>query len=188
MEDLLRLAVPLILATLAALGLLSSFLFNVSGTWERIQDEDDATPHPPGPPERLTLGQFGPFVRGRRDVPGGFQEYAGTMWGPKLTLLRRDHGVQALVRANFPEVLAQKLSGDVFAELRLNLEDAGTRLSGTFKPQKIDFLLAPPRITSRYWMVPVPRAYRRVSPVEVEEEEQEPAVLPVEATSGPKPA
>ena len=32
----------------------------------------------------------------------------------------------------------------------------------------VEFLLAPPRITQRYWMPEVPRGYRRVSPAEVE--------------------
>mgnify|MGYP003353279694 CR=1 FL=1 len=41
-------------------------------------------------------------------------------------------------------------------------------------PQKIDFLLAPPRITQRYWLPAVPRSYRRVSPVELETETRRP--------------
>ncbi len=164
--DILKIAVPLALAGLAGLSLLMSVIFNVTGTWERVPEDGQSTG---GVPERLTLGQFGPFVRGRREVPGGWQEYGGLMWGRDLKLTRRDFGVDALKRQHFPDVLAQKLSGDVFAELRLNLTDGGLALEGTFTPQKIDFLLAPPRITQRYWMPPVPRAYRRVSAVELEE-------------------
>ncbi len=167
--DILKVAVPLALAGLAGLSLLMSVIFNVTGTWERVPEDGQSTG---GVPERLTLGQFGPFVRGRREVPGGWQEYGGLMWGRGLKLTRRDFGVEALKRQHFPDVLAQKLSGDVFAELRLNLTDGGLSLEGTFTPQKIDFLLAPPRITQRYWMPPVPRAYRRVSAVELEEASQ----------------
>jgi hypothetical protein len=150
--DILKVAVPLALAGLAGLSLLMSVIFNVTGTWERVPEDGQSTG---GVPERLTLGQFGPFVRGRREVPGGWQEYGGLMWGRGLKLTRRDFGVEALKRQHFPDVLAQKLSGE-----------------GTFTPQKIDFLLAPPRITQRYWMPPVPRAYRRVSAVELEEASQ----------------
>jgi len=170
MDDaLLKIMVPVVLAGLAGLSLLGSLVFNVSGTWERVPEGDV----PPGTrPERLTLGQFGPFVRGRRDVPGGWQEYAGLMWGPRLKLTRRDFGVEALKRQNFPDVLAAKLNGDIFAELKLTLTDGGVTLQGTFTPQKIDFLLAPPRITQRYWMPAVGRAYRRVSAVELEEDKR----------------
>lgn len=172
-EQLLKLAVPTVLALAGFLAVLSSLIWNVSGTWERVPDES----LPKGVrPERLKLGQFGPFVRGRRDVPGGWQEYAGTMWGRSLKLTRRDFGVDNLKRQNFPDVLAQKLSGDVFAELKLELTDGGLSLEGTFMPQKIDFLLAPPRITARYWLPEVPRIYRLVSPVEDDETASDPAV------------
>lgn len=172
-ETLLKIGIPALLLALVALTLISSLWFNVSGTWERLPDLDPDSGKersPTGPLERLVLGQLGPFVRGRREVPGGWQEYSGLMFGRRLTLTRRDFGVPALVRANFPEALAQKLNGDVFAEVRLQLVEMGTELRGTFKPQKIDFLLAPPRITSRHWMPAVPRSYRRVSPAELEEE------------------
>lgn len=171
-DQFLKILVPAVLVALAVLSLLASFIWNVSGTWERVPDEGQ----PRGArPERLVLGQFGPFVRGRRDVPGGWQEYAGLMFGPGVKLTRRDFGVDALKRNNFPEVLAQKLSGDVFAELRVSLTEGGTELSGTFKPQKIDFLLAPPRITGRYWLPPVARRYRRVAAVELEDPQVAPA-------------
>ncbi|MBI5493454.1 MAG: hypothetical protein HY904_00405 [Deltaproteobacteria bacterium] len=174
-DTVLKLAVPALLLAAVALGLLVGFLFNVGGTWERIPDnaEDKA------PRERLTLGQLGPFVRGRRDVTGGWQEYSGLMWGRQLKLTRRDFGVVALKRANFPEPLAKELDGDVFAELRLELVEQGTMLQGTFTPQKIDFLLAPPRITQRYWMPAVPRSYRRVTPAELLEPQREPVPVGV---------
>ncbi|MEW5847975.1 MAG: hypothetical protein AB2A00_04145 [Myxococcota bacterium] len=178
--ELLRVAVPAVIVGLLALGFLSSLLFNVSGTWERLPEDENAPPTG----ERLTLGQLGPFVRGRREVPGGWQEYSGVMFGRSLSLTRRDFGVPALMRNNFPEPLAHKLHGDVFAEMKLTLTDAGTCLRGTFTPQKIDFLLAPPRITHRRWMQPVARAYRRVSPVELEEEERSRGVLGVPASDG----
>ena len=167
-EALLRLAVPAVLCALIAASIIGSLLFNVSGTWERVRDDDDIKGK--APRERLTLGQFGPFVRGRREVPGGWQEYSGLMWGRSLTLTRRDFGVDALTANHFPLELAQKLHGDVFAELRMTLIDDGLTLTGVFIPQKIDFLLAPPRITTRHWLKPVPRGYRRVSAVELEEE------------------
>jgi len=166
-EELLRWSIPVALGGVAVASLFSSLLFNVSGTWERVREPGEEHK---GPPERLTLGQLGPFVRGRREVSGGWQEYGGSMWGRSVTLLRRDFGVDALTKSNFPEVLAKKLHGDVFAELKLMLVEDGTMLRGTFMPQKIDFLLAPPRITERRWLTPVPRSYRRVSAVELEEE------------------
>jgi hypothetical protein len=172
MDDaLLKIAVPVVLAALAGLSLLGSLIFNVSGTWERVPEEGT---DPNARLERLTLGQLGPFVRGRRDIAGGWQEYSGLMWGRRVKLTRRDFGVEALKRQNFPEVLAHKLDGDVFAELRLSLTDGGFTLTGTFTPQKIDFLLAPPRITQRYWMPAVTRSYRRVSAVELDEGQRRP--------------
>jgi hypothetical protein len=102
-----------------------------------------------------------------RDVPGGWQEYSGLMFGRTLKLVRRDFGLENLKRSNFPEPLARKLEGDVFAELKLSLVQNGTELTGSFTPQKIDFLLAPPRITGRRWMPPVARTYCRVVPVEL---------------------
>lgn len=165
-DELLRWSVPIVLGGVAAASVVSSVIFNVSGTWERVREEGEDK----APPERLTLGQLGPFVRGRREVPGGWQEYAGNMWGRNVTLIRRDFGIDALRKSNFPEELAKKLHGDVFAELKLVLVEEGTFLRGTFMPQKIDFLLAPPRITARHWLKPVPRSYRRVSAVELEEE------------------
>lgn len=158
-DQVLKIAVPLVLGLVAAVAVISSLIWNVSGTWERVPDE--TTPRG-APPELLALGQLGPFVRGRRNVPGGWQEYSGFMVGRSVKLTRRDFGPDALKRNQFPEALAKKLSGDVFAEISVTLVERGTQLVGTFKPQKIDFLLAPPRVTSRHWLPPVPRAYRRV--------------------------
>jgi hypothetical protein len=93
------------------------------------------------------------------------------MFWRSVKLTRRDFGIENLKRS-FPEALAKKLNGDVFAELTLTLAEHDTELRGIFVPQKIDFLLAPPRITGRHWMEPLPRSYQRVAPVRVEESAQ----------------
>lgn len=158
-----------IAGTLGALGLwlLSTFIWRVTGTWERVLTDDERAEG--AKKERITFGQLGPFVTGRRDVKGGYQEYSGLMFGPRLTLTRRDHGLKALTSMGFPEGVAKKLDGEVMARLKLSLTDGGLYLSGSFEPQKVEFTHQPERVTGMFFLPGQPRRYRRVEHVEARE-------------------
>lgn len=162
-DDMLRLGLLALFGGGAGLWLLTALLFRVGGTWERDLDDEEGTADTR--PERLILGQLGPFVNGRRDVAGGHQEFSGILMGRTLRLQRRDFGVQALMAQGFPEPIARQLDGEVTARMTLRLVDGGTHLLGDFVPQKVEFTHRPPKITAAYYLAPQPRRYRRVVPV-----------------------
>lgn len=149
---------------LIAIGLLAlgwfvmGFLIPITGTWERV-DEDVAI----GRPERITLVQFGPFVRGRRMMKGGFQEFSGYVTGRSVTVGRIDHGKAMIMAQGFPEAIAEEVDGTLTARLKLTLSKDAKALFGTFAPQKIDFTYHPPKITSRAFQEPSFRRYKLVS-------------------------
>lgn len=165
--DTLRIAILSGAAALVALWFLSTLVFRVAGTWERVLDDEEREEGKR--PERLTLGQLGPLVNGRRDVPGGYQAFSGYMVGRTLRLARRDYGVRALMAQGFPEPIAQKLDGEVMARMTMRLTGSGGFLEGEFVPQKVEFTHRPPKITDAYFLEPQARMYRRVIPVEGEE-------------------
>ncbi len=162
--DGIRLVVILLLAGAGLGWLLLAWVYRVTGTWERVLSADEQAEGARA--ERITLGQFGPFVTGRRDVAGGYQQYSGLLVGPRLTLARRDHGKAALVRMGFPEGVADKLEGEVMANLKLSVVDGGLFLDGTFAPLKVEFTHQPPRITGMVQQPAQHRRYRRVQPLE----------------------
>jgi hypothetical protein len=173
--DTFRIVLACALATIAAAWVLSTFLFKMSGTWERVLSEDEIADG--GRAERITLGQLGPFVTGRRDVKGGYQEYSGFAVGRRLTLTRRDHGQAALASMGFPDPVAHKLDGEVMARMKLLLVD-GVYLVGTFEPQKVEFTHQPPRVTGMHFLPGQKRRYRRVEPIE--DRERVPAAMVVD--------
>lgn len=146
---------------------LSSVVFRVSGTWERVLSEDEVRKG--ARKERVTFSQLGPFVSGRRDVPGGHQEFSGLLVGRGFYLRRRDHGVASLSAQGFPPPIARLLDGQVMAKLELRLARKGTHLEGRFFPQKVEFTYQPPRIAGAHFLEPQPRVYRRVVPLPLEE-------------------
>ncbi len=159
---------------LAVVGwFLRGFLVRVSGTWERV-DEGVGE----GARERLTLVQFGPFVRGRRMLKGGFQEYTGMLRSRTVLITRRDHGQELLVNQGFPKELVPEIDGTVTARLRLTLSADGQAMFGTFTPQKIEFTHRPPAITRRIFLEASFRRYRLVSREILDQEAQ---VLAAEA-------
>lgn len=158
-EDL-RTVVIAALGAGAVLWLVLSFVFRVTGTWERVMSPEELADGARS--ERVTLGQLGPFVTGRRDVAGGYQEFSGLLVGRRLTLHRRDHGVRALLAMGFPEPVAARLDGEVMARLRLTVTHGGLELLGSFEPQKVEFTHQPPRVTRMYFLEGQPRHYRRV--------------------------
>lgn len=174
--ETLRVVVIAALGVAGGVWFLSTLLFRVTGTWERVltQAELDEGARP----ERITLGQLGPIVTGRRDVKGGHQEYSGIQIGRRLTLNRRDHGPRSLMSMGFPDAIAAKLDGEIMARLRLTVTDGGLSLEGTFEPQKVEFTHQPPRITNVYFLPGQRRRYRRVEAVE----ERVPAMEEVEAS------
>ena len=142
-----------------------SFFVRVTGTWERV--DEDATG---GSVERITLVQFGPIVRGRRAMSGGFQEFNGMLRGRSIVLTRRDHGQQMIVAQGFPTAVADEIDGTVTAAMRMTLSADGTVIHGTFSPQKIEFTHNPPEITGRRFLDPSFRRYKLVSrqPIDTE--------------------
>lgn len=153
-----------------AVWLFTAFLFRVSGTWERelTQTERDSGLRP----ERITLGQLGPLITGRREVPGGWQEISGILVGRTLRLTRRDHGAKHLVALGFPETIAAKLDGEITAKLDLRLKGGLVPLflEGSFTPQKVEFTHQPPRVTRSYFLEAQPRRYRKLDAVVVDVE------------------
>ncbi|MFO0727029.1 MAG: hypothetical protein U1E65_24830 [Myxococcota bacterium] len=145
-------------AGVVLLWFLYGLLVRVSGTWERV-DEDVQS----GKVERITIVQFGPFVRGRRMMKGGFQEFSGVMRGRSMVLGRIDHGKAMLIGQGFPEKIAEEIDGSLTARLRLTLSQDGRAIFGTFSPQKIEFTHHPPKITSRRFLEPSFRRYKLVS-------------------------
>ncbi|MBK6685149.1 MAG: hypothetical protein IPG45_11835 [Deltaproteobacteria bacterium] len=149
---------------LLALGLLllgwvlRGFMIRISGTWERV---DEGVPE--GKRELITLVQFGPFVRGRRLMRGGFQEYTGILRGRTIFISRRDHGEELIISQGFPKELVPDLDGSVTARLRLTLSADGRAIFGTFVPQKIEFTYKPPAVTRRVFLEPSFRRYKLVS-------------------------
>ncbi len=147
----------IILPILAVLGwFLLGVLVRVTGTWERVDADVKDT-------ERITLVQFGPFVRGRRMMKGGFQEFNGVMSGRSIKMTRRDHGRQMIVDQGFPDSIAEEIDGSVTAEMRMTLSADGKVIFGTFCPQKIEFTHQPPQITGRRFMDPSHRRYKLIS-------------------------
>ncbi len=145
----------------AGLGFLAwvirGLTIKVSGAWERV-DEGLA-----GGSERISLVQFGPFIRGRRMLKGGFQEYTGLLRGRTVFLTRRDHGRELIISQGFPAEIVAEIDGTVTAKLRLTLSADGHAIFGTFTPQKIEFTHRPPEITNRVYLEPSFRRYRLIS-------------------------
>jgi len=164
----LQVLIASVLSGAFVLWLVLSVIYRVTGTWER--DLSAAEREAGVSPERVTFGQLGPLVTGRRDVVGGHQELSGILFGPYLRLTRRDHGVKALTSMGFPEPVAKKLDGEVMARLELRVR-GGVLLEGTFQPQKVEFTHQPPRITSQFFLPAQPRRYRRIDAVTVPVEE-----------------
>lgn len=174
--DTIRLVVIAALLLAGAAWVFSAFLFRVSGTWERVLTPEELEQGLR--PERITLGQLGPLVTGRRDLAGGHQELSGFMVGRSVSLNRRDHGRQALVAMGFPDAVAQKLDGEIMARMKLSLVHDGLVLEGTFEPQKVEFTHQPPRITRVYFLPGQPRRYRRLRAID----DRVPRMEDVEAT------
>lgn len=143
-------------AFLAAVWLIRAASVRISGSWERVDEG-----RPAGPPEVIQLVQFGPFVRGQRMMPGGFQEYTGLLRGRTIFMTRRDHGADFITGQGFPAPLVRELEGTVTARLRLTVSADGRAIFGTFTPQRIEFTHRPPKITQRAYQAPSFRRYER---------------------------
>lgn len=158
--ETVRIVVIAALGVAAVLWVVAAFLFRVTGTWERVLTDEELADGLRA--ERITLGQLGPLVTGRRDVVGGYQEFSGFVVGRRVSLQRREHGVRALAGLGFPDSVAARLDGEVMARMRLSLADGGAQLEGTFEPRKVEFTHQPPRVTRMYFLPGQPRRYRRV--------------------------
>ena len=155
--ELLRIILITGLAVTGGLWLALSLLIRVGGTWVReLSDEELARGERP---ETIELSGLGPYISGRAEVDGGHQEFTGLLIGRTLHLRRRDHGLDSLLAAGYPEPIAKKRDGEEAARLKLKLD--GDRLSGGFTAQKVEFTHQPPRITSVLPMPAQPRTYSR---------------------------
>ncbi|MEL7367756.1 MAG: hypothetical protein AAFN74_02505 [Myxococcota bacterium] len=141
-----------------AAWIVRGFLVRVSGTWQRV--DEGATG---GQRELLNLVQFGPFVRGRRMMKGGFQEYTGILRGRTIFMTRRDHGQELLRAQGFPEAIIPEIDGTITAKMRMTLSADGSAIFGTFTPQKIEFTHKPPSVTRRVFLDATFRRYKLVS-------------------------
>ena len=148
----------LLCAVAFAIWIVRGFLVRVSGTWQRV---DEGVPR--GQTELLTLVQFGPFVRGRRMMKGGFQEYNGILRGRTIFMTRRDHGRELLKAQGFPAAIIPEIDGTITAKLRMTLSADGSAIFGTFTPQKIEFTHQPPSVTRRVFLDATFRRYKLVS-------------------------
>ena len=162
-------AILIVLACVALISVVRSFVVRVTGTWERVDEGLKG-----GRVERITLVQFGPFVRGRRLVPGGFQQLSGYIRGRTIVLTRRDHGEEMLMRQGFPPEVVKEVDGSVTAKLELTLSADELAIFGTFTPQKIEFTVRPPKVTSRRYLEATYRRYRLLSRKILDEEDPVP--------------
>lgn len=156
--ETLRLALLIAVPAAGLVWALTSFLVPMSGTWQR-----ELRPGPRGPGthvERIELHKLGPFVSGRAEVPGGWQEFSGYLVGRTLHLKRRDHGPEALTGQGYPEAIARLRDGKVAGRYRLVCR--GDELVGMFFPLRIEFTHQPPRVTQEHMEPPEERRYRRV--------------------------
>ena len=145
-------------AILMLIWIVRGFMVRIQGTWTRVDEDAHA-----GQPEVVFFAQLGPFVRGRRMLKGGFQEYTGIMRGRTMFMTRRDHGAAMIVGQGFPKEIVPEIDGTVTARLRLTLSADGRALFGTFTPQKIEFTRRPPAVTRRVYLDARFRRYRLVS-------------------------
>ena len=148
----------IVAALILLVWIIRGFMVRIQGTWERVDEDAPQTSR-----EVVYFAQLGPFVRGRRLVNGGFQEYTGIMRGRTMFMTRRDHGKAMIVSQGFPEKLVPEIDGTVTARLRLTLSADGKALFGTFIPQKIEFTRRPPAVTRRTYLDAQFRRYRLVS-------------------------
>ncbi|MBK8013254.1 MAG: hypothetical protein IPK13_18100 [Deltaproteobacteria bacterium] len=159
----------------AAVWVIWGFTVRVQGTWARVDEGLKV-----GQTEHICLVQFGPFVRGRRLVPGGFQELTGLLRGRTIWITRRDHGEELIVNQGFPRELVGEIDGSVTAKMKLTLSADGRAIFGSFTPQKIEFTHRPPAITRRVFLEPSFRRYRLVS-----REIQDPDLAPAKPKKRP---
>ena len=94
----------------AVAWLAGGFLSPVAGSW---RDRD----------RLVELKQFGPWVWGNCQVPGGTQRYQGKIWLGALILERRDYGKQHLLQLGFNKVQAKSVAGQVMVRLKLKREE-----------------------------------------------------------------
>lgn len=140
---------------------MSSF-YSISGVWEKIEEEAQNAGK-----ERISLGQFGPIVVGRRELPGGHQSFFGVTFAGTVWLKRRDYGSEVFIRQGFPEDIAKQLEGQVLVRLKLRLSKDNLFLDGVFVPYKIEFTHTPPKVTGMLALAALPRKYRRAELIPV---------------------
>lgn len=146
-DELLRFAVGGALVLGALVFLIGGFLTAVSGRWR------DG--------ERLVeLNQFGPWIRGRAERPGGYETYAGIASFGTVWLSRRDFGLEHLEKIGFAPITAPVVDGTVTARLKFRAQP--TQLAGEFVGLRFEFSESPVEIVSQARLPPTDRIWTRV--------------------------
>lgn len=126
--------------------LLGGFVTPVSGHW---RDGD----------RLVDLHQWGPWLRGLADRPGGREQYRGIASFGRVWLARRDYGHGHLKRLGFVEEAIPVVEGAVTARLRFRLR--ARRLEGEFIGLRFDFSDPPVRIVSTAEIAGTERSWER---------------------------
>lgn len=144
---------------------LLSFLYPISGTWERISAENQSI----WDRERVVFKQWGPIITGLQTLTGGHQKFFGFAIGPNIWLKRKDYGVQVLKQQGFPEPIAKIAQGRVLLHLNLKLSPDKLFLKGYATPMKVEFYEDGSGIKSIQPVEPILRTYRKAELTPVKE-------------------
>ncbi len=140
-----------------------SSLYSVSGVWERIENRESGG----AAKEKISLGQLGPVVVGRRELAGGYQTFFGIALARTIWLKRRDYGSTILMQQGFPKEIVSQLEGQVLVRFKLRLSKDKLFLEGVLIPYKIEFTHQPPTITSMHALDAIPRKYHRAELISI---------------------
>jgi hypothetical protein len=140
---------------------LRAFFTRISGVWiEEVPAGEPASTMAP-----VRLRQFGPWVWGRAELQGGFQQYSGWFNGKTLELKRKDFGAAYFERIGFPKSVIPKLDGTEMSRMEFEFDRQAGRLEGKQFRQKveIDRQRRNPVITSRLYLPGVPKVWKRTA-------------------------
>ena len=124
------------------------FALSVNGIW---WDRD----------RKILLHQFGPWLWGRCETTGGFQQYRGVLSFGRVLLSRRDFGEAHLRALGFSEEQARLVDGNIMVRLKLRLE--GDHLEGELEGTRFQFAPDSVKIVSVNVTLPEARSWERNS-------------------------
>ncbi len=145
-DDIWRMAVLALFGLVAVAWFLGGIFTPVAGRW---RDDDGA---------EITLTQFGPRLRGRAELKGGFQIFRGwALWG-HIRLQRADWGIVHLTALGFSAEQAGHIEGRVTGNLEFKRH--GGELTGLFFGRKFSF--EDERVRSLPKAQSTPRVWKRL--------------------------